>query len=182
MWIALVMLTALASAFIYLRYTAPTYESRSVLQLRNNNTAKQILSMNSFGEETQLLEADVELMRSKVFLGRVIDQLPFEVSYFNRGQILTEEYYVWSFFKVKDLVVQDSSIVDVPVNLVFDGKDAFRLWYTVEGRAVRGDLQTLRDPPHQALQLPHHRGRSPAAERPRDQAEPLLPHQSRTMA
>ncbi|HNU57680.1 MAG TPA: polysaccharide biosynthesis tyrosine autokinase, partial [Flavobacteriales bacterium] len=146
-WIALVMLTALASAFIYLRYTAPTYEARSVLQLRNNNTAKQILSMNSFGEETQLLEADVELMRSKVFLARVIDQLPFEVSYYNRGQILTEEYYVWSFFKVHDLVIQDSSIVDVPVNLVFDGKDAFRLWYSVQGVQFEGTykpFETLR--------------------------------------
>jgi hypothetical protein len=45
-WIVLCVLTAIASAFIYLRYTAPTVRNtRSILQVRESNTAKKILSM-----------------------------------------------------------------------------------------------------------------------------------------
>ena len=134
-WIALAMLTALASAFIYLRYTAPTYEARSIIQLSSNNTAKEILNttINAMGEESHTIEADVELMRSKYFLGRVLDKLPFQVSYYNRGQILTEEYYTRSFFKVQDLQITDSAIMDVPVNLDFNNAKEFRLWYVVAG-------------------------------------------------
>ena len=38
-WIVLCVLTAIASAFIYLRYTAPMYETRALLQVRESNTA-----------------------------------------------------------------------------------------------------------------------------------------------
>ncbi|MBP7156419.1 MAG: hypothetical protein KBA60_10450, partial [Flavobacteriales bacterium] len=87
-WIALCVLTAVAAAFIYLRYTAPIYQSRALIQLRESNTAKQILSINSFTEDNNL-QADVELMRSQFFMARALEKLPLEVSYFNRGQILT---------------------------------------------------------------------------------------------
>ncbi len=126
-WIALCMLTALASALIYLRYTAPTYQARTVIQLRANNTAKEVLntSMAAMGEETQPVEAEVQLMRSAYFLDRVIEKLPLGISYYNRGQILTEEYYTSSFFKIQDLEVTDPAIIDQPVNLVFLGKGRF---------------------------------------------------------
>ncbi|HRF81889.1 MAG TPA: Wzz/FepE/Etk N-terminal domain-containing protein [Flavobacteriales bacterium] len=141
-WIALCMLTALASALIYLRYTAPTYEARSVIQLRSNNTAKEVLSMGAVVDESENIVAEVEFMRSKTFLSRIIDKLPLQVSYYNRGQILTEEYYTWSFFKVNDLQIQDSSIMDVPVNLIFDGRNGLKIWYTVAGVQFEGKFKT----------------------------------------
>ena len=108
LWIFLCVLTALAAALVYLRYTAPIYESKAIVQLRASNTAKQVLEMSTFGEDNNLL-ADVELMRSAFFMARVIKKMPMEVSYFNRGQILTEEFYTRSFFKVCLLYTSDAA-------------------------------------------------------------------------
>ena len=136
LWIVLCMLTALASAFVYLRYTAPIYESRAVIQLRERNTAKQVLSMNTFGEDQNLL-ADVELMRSKFFLALVIDRMPLEVSYFNRGQILTEEYYTRSFFKLREITVLDQAIQDQPILVDLSKPEKVGISYTLGTREYK---------------------------------------------
>ncbi|MBK9628066.1 MAG: hypothetical protein IPO56_10300 [Flavobacteriales bacterium] len=148
-WIVLCVLTAIASAFIYLRYTAPMYETRALLQVRESNTAKKVLSMNTFTDETNNLQADVELMRSKFFMDRVLAKLPLKVSYFNQGQILTEEYYRLSFFKVEDLHVIDSTIADVPINLDISDRKNMRISYTL------GALYDVRFAPNELVRTPH---------------------------
>ncbi|MBK7946785.1 MAG: hypothetical protein IPJ85_16425 [Flavobacteriales bacterium] len=90
-WVVLVLLLSGASAALYLRYTVPIYESKTILQLGGSNTAQQVLLVSSFIEE-QNIGVDMHFMRSPFFINMVLDRLPLEVSYFNRGQILTEEY------------------------------------------------------------------------------------------
>ncbi|MEX1131814.1 MAG: polysaccharide biosynthesis tyrosine autokinase [Flavobacteriales bacterium] len=133
LWIALFMLTALATSVLYLRYTASIYESRSLLQLRERNTAQQVLSMNTFGEDKNL-QADVELMRSKFFLSKVLKRMPLEVSYFNKGQILTEEFYTRSFFKLRDVSVIDKAIYDQPIMVDLSKPDLVGISYVLGGR------------------------------------------------
>ncbi|HOZ41917.1 MAG TPA: Wzz/FepE/Etk N-terminal domain-containing protein, partial [Flavobacteriales bacterium] len=133
LWIILVMLLALASAFIYLRYTAPTYSTRSILQLRESNTAQQILNVETFVEDKNL-QADVELMRSPFFVGKALDRLDLAVSYFNRGQILTEEYYTRSFFKIKEISVYNDRVRDIPIAVDLSNPTRVTLSYTVGGK------------------------------------------------
>ena len=135
-WVVLVLMLAGASAALYLRYTVPIHQSRSVLQLGGSNQAKQVLLMNSFMEE-QNFAVDLEFMRSRFFLGMALDRLPLRVSYFNRGQILTEEYYVHSFFKLHDLAVTDSIVLDQPVFLDLANPGQVGLSYTVGGRTFK---------------------------------------------
>jgi capsular exopolysaccharide synthesis family protein len=134
-WIFLLMLLALASALLYLRYTAPTYSARTLVQLRESNTAQQVLNVEDFMED-KTLQADVELMRSPFFLGRVLDRMELEVSYFNKGQILTEEFYTRSFFKVRELTVFNEAVRDVPIMLDLSDVGRVTLSYS-DGKAPR---------------------------------------------
>ena len=87
------MLTALQRRSSTCVIRRPLYQPRTLLQLRESNTAKQVLSMTTFMEDNNL-QADVELHAFEVLHRQgALGSLPLEVSYFNRGQILTEEYY-----------------------------------------------------------------------------------------
>ncbi|MBK6775661.1 MAG: hypothetical protein IPG74_07355 [Flavobacteriales bacterium] len=115
-WIAICILLAVAAAYLYLRYTANTFESRALLQFEQSNTAQQVLKVTQFGED-QNLTADVELLHSRFFLLRALKRMPMEVSYFNKGNILTMELYTSSPFILEDIEVQDARILTCPSSL-----------------------------------------------------------------
>lgn len=127
-WVSLCILLAIAAAYLYLRYTPETFEARTMVQIREINTAKQVLNMSTFAEDKNIL-ADVELMRSKYFIAKALKLMPLEISYFNRGQILTEELYNRTFFIVKDVVLLDSAVRDVPISLSMTGPGRYSIQY-----------------------------------------------------
>ena len=113
-WIVLCILLALAAAYIYLRYTAPTYESKAIIQLSQHNNARKVLDVTDITEDKSI-QADVELIRSKFFVGMALDRLPLAVSYYYKGQILTKEFYTESPYTLEDLVVADTLVLDRPM-------------------------------------------------------------------
>ena len=158
--VVLVLLLAGASAALYLRYTVPVFESKAVLQLGETNTAKQVLLMSSYGEE-QNMSVDLIFMRSRLFLGMALDRLPLQLSYFNRGQILTEEYYKYSFFRLEDLVLTDSAVMDVPIYLDFTLLGKAEVSYTANGRPYKSTVQR-----GSIITMPHFTGRLVVHEHP----------------
>ena len=152
-WVTMCILLSLAAAYIYLRYTAPTFESRAILQVSESNTATKVLQVNALMESNNLL-ADVELLRSKFFIAKALEHMPLKVSYFFKGQILTHEYYVHSFFNVEDLEVLDPVILDQPVVAVFTADQQVRLSYSVGEKVVN-----LLVPLGQPVITPHFRCR-----------------------
>ncbi|MEO8734080.1 MAG: GNVR domain-containing protein, partial [Flavobacteriales bacterium] len=133
-WIALSLLLAATGAFIYLRYTPPTYASHVLLQLGQSNNAQTVLNMNNMMEEDHSLQADVQLLRSKFFVAKAVALLPLKVSYFFSGQILTEEHYKQSFYRVDDLDVLDAGVRGRPITLELDDAGKLMLSYTVGGQ------------------------------------------------
>ncbi len=148
-WIFLCILLSLAAAYIYLRYTAPTFESRSILQVSESNTATKVLQVNQLTEDKNLL-ADVELLRSKFFIAKALERLPLKVSYFYKGQVLTHEYYTQCFFEVRDLRVLDPQVLDVPVVCEFADDGFVRLTY-----AVQAQPYSESHPLDQPIRTPH---------------------------
>ena len=47
-WLVIMVTIAVIASSIYLRYTAPTYEARTIIQLGNSDNAKRILNVNQF--------------------------------------------------------------------------------------------------------------------------------------
>ncbi len=131
-WIALCLLLAFAAAWIYLRYTAPNYESKAVLQFGQSNTAEKVLKVSELVEGNNLT-ADVELLRSRYFVAKALRRIPLQVSYFFKGQILTTEFYSESFFVVDDVVLMDSTILDIPIMMEVM-ENSVNLTYTKDGK------------------------------------------------
>jgi len=102
-WICLFFVIAFVGAKIYLRYTPPVYASASVIQVQTSNQANKLLNVeNLYGaENTNGLAEAVELLRSKVFLKRVLSKLPLAISYYTEGTLLNNELYTSSPFNVE---------------------------------------------------------------------------------
>lgn len=93
-WIALIFLAVNAIAYLYIRYTKNLYESESLLKLDFKQDASD-LGIKSMVEDQNLnlLSGEIEIIRSKLFLNRVLDEVNFEASFFSVGHLLTEELY-----------------------------------------------------------------------------------------
>ncbi|MEM9053136.1 MAG: Wzz/FepE/Etk N-terminal domain-containing protein, partial [Bacteroidota bacterium] len=133
----LVILVALGStgAHLYLRYTAPVYEAKTIIQLSNSDNAKRVLNVNQIYEDNSLL-AEIELMRSKLLIERVVKKLPLEISYFEKGEILTDQRYPNSSFVVKMEAIIDSSIMDTPIFVRFQEDGTYN--FEVRGEQLGG--------------------------------------------
>ncbi|MBK7286565.1 MAG: hypothetical protein IPI95_05355 [Flavobacteriales bacterium] len=129
-WIGMCLLLAFSAAYLYLRYTAPTYASSVLLQLGQSNNAQMVLKVNDL-MENNTLQADVQLLRSKFFVAKAVALLPLEVRYFFRGQILTEEYYRQSFYNVDHLKVIDAEVWGRPISVMPLDDGNLQLTYTI---------------------------------------------------
>ncbi|MBL7918138.1 MAG: polysaccharide biosynthesis tyrosine autokinase [Bacteroidia bacterium] len=100
-WI--ILLTFIISgtlAFLYLRYSQPIYESKTLLQI-NDNKADQLLRLSSMDEADNLIAEAIEQIHSKVFLKRVVEKLDITVNYYSEGTFKNNELYKSSPFLVK---------------------------------------------------------------------------------
>ncbi len=123
---ALIIAVALTATFLYLRYTPPVYEARTIIQLSSSDNAKRILNVNQFTEDNSLL-GEIELMKSKLLIARAVKRLPLEVTYFEEGEIMTDQRYPSSSFIIEVLSVQDSSILDQTIYVKFSRNNSYHL-------------------------------------------------------
>ncbi|HET6989701.1 MAG TPA: Wzz/FepE/Etk N-terminal domain-containing protein, partial [Bacteroidia bacterium] len=101
LWVILFLGMAIGGSWLYLRYAQPEYESTAILQINNDNNAKMLNVSGMYDMEDQNeLASAIEVIRSKVFLRRVLSKLPLEVSYFAEGKIKTNEHYKSSPYTV----------------------------------------------------------------------------------
>ena len=107
-WIFLLLCISLSLAFLYLRYTQPVFQSKTIIQINNNNQATKVLNINQIYEEQDPLAASMEIIKSKVFLSRIINFLNLHISYFNEGTFKSSELYTSSPIVV-DLNVKEQA-------------------------------------------------------------------------
>ncbi|MFM7822775.1 MAG: Wzz/FepE/Etk N-terminal domain-containing protein, partial [Bacteroidota bacterium] len=87
-WLALFILVSFSIAFVYIRYTAPSYEAYTVLKLSNDeNQPINVLGQRNFnqGDNATKLAGDIELIRSQVLAQRVVNSMDIGISYFSKG-------------------------------------------------------------------------------------------------
>ncbi|MFN9977252.1 MAG: hypothetical protein ACK58T_45850, partial [Phycisphaerae bacterium] len=97
--------------------------------MAESDQVNKILNVESPVEESQV-EAKLEQLRSKLLISRTIQQLPIRVSYFARGQVLTNEHYTFSPYKIELIEVSDPGIHDIPITIRFDSPDQFSVSYS----------------------------------------------------
>jgi tyrosine-protein kinase Etk/Wzc len=121
-------------SYIYLRYTRPVFESSLIIQLDSEDNAKDILAIENLNSKTEGdLSSQIQLLQSQLLFERAIQRIPYNVSLFSKGNFLTEERYLSSSFNVQPYQLKDSSIINVPIHLEFDGKKVL-LYYEHNGK------------------------------------------------
>jgi tyrosine-protein kinase Etk/Wzc len=93
-WLALVLILINSVAYLFIRYTKNIYESESELKLDIQSNASQ-LGIKSIVEDqnVNIVSGEIEIIGSKLFLNRVLDNSNFEVSFFSIGRVLKEELF-----------------------------------------------------------------------------------------
>jgi tyrosine-protein kinase Etk/Wzc len=99
-WLFLFAVIAFTMAFLYLRYTYPIYESKSIIQIALADKNSRMLLEKDLQLNTDL-PSKVELLKSSTFLERVFNKLPLDVSYYQIGSVLNFEMYKTSPFEIE---------------------------------------------------------------------------------
>jgi len=87
-----------SGAFLYLRYTYPTYRISSMILINeagNTNMAGTDMMLQGFGltPGAQNLDNQILILSSWTLIKRTLDQLPFEIDYYIKGRIMSTSYY-----------------------------------------------------------------------------------------
>lgn len=138
-WIFLLLLIALSSSFLVIRYTKPLYESSSVLKLDIKSEAS-VLGLNNTDEEKSYnnLLSEIELLKSKLFYNKIIDAVDLNVNVFTIGNILDDERYQNAPFKV-EYNINHPEIYDLRFRVGILNDRSFNLSYTFQGKNFNSD-------------------------------------------
>jgi tyrosine-protein kinase Etk/Wzc len=118
-WIFIFFSISIGSIYLYLRYTQPIFESRATIQLTNSNKANDILQVGQPFENNNKLAEAIEVLKSQVFLQRVVKKLNLSVSYLNEGTFKNYELYTSSPFVV-DVKIKNESWYNSKIYIEFD--------------------------------------------------------------
>jgi len=99
-WIVLFFVISFLMAFLYLRYTYPIYEAKSIIQIGLADQNSRFL-FNNVQPNKSDLPSKIELLRSPTFLTRVMNKLPLDISYYQIGNVLNYEMYRTSPFEIE---------------------------------------------------------------------------------
>jgi len=134
-WVLLFFMIAIGGAYLYLKYTPPIFKAKVILQLGQSDNANKILNVGYGGEENDV-QAKLELLRSKLLVQRTVEKIPIGVSYFAKGELLTNEHYILSPYELENMILLDESLRDLPIFVFFRDQNTVDL--TIRGEDFPG--------------------------------------------
>lgn len=140
LWIALIFIVVNAVAYLVVRYTKDLYESVSEIKLDVKNDASE-LGINTFSvdnpQNTDLISGEIEILRSRLFLDKVLDSILLDISYFSRGEVLNHE-----LFENKPYLItynfDKGAVYNMPLFLEETGNESFVLRWGDPVNEVKG--------------------------------------------
>jgi tyrosine-protein kinase Etk/Wzc len=138
-WIALIFITINLTAYLIIRYTQDRYESSSEIKLDVKDEASE-LGINIAGQtpqNTDLISGEIEMIRSRLFLNRVLDSLNLEVSYFSKGEVLNHELFYNSPIHV-DFKITENSYYNKPIFVERESPETFSLLWNEGNNRISG--------------------------------------------
>jgi tyrosine-protein kinase Etk/Wzc len=93
-WLALVLILINSIAYLFIRYTKNIYESDSELKLEIQSNASQLGIKNIVDNQNlNIVSGEIEIISSRLFLNRVLDNSNFDISFYSVGRVLKEELF-----------------------------------------------------------------------------------------
>ena len=138
-----ILFLALVGSLLYLRYTHPVYQSESVIKIGTVNNANAVLNIqnpqfyDAMGMGSNNLAGSIELLRSKLMVSRVLNQMPLDISYYAQGNVLDYEMYRQTPFEISFLLT-DSTFYGVQVFVNFLSETRFQMHYKFNNTVSTG--------------------------------------------
>lgn len=97
-WIILSLVLFFTAAKVYIRYSIPVFQSTTSIMIKGGGGAASELAAFSEistigGMDNNLLENEIEILKSKQLIARVVEALNLNITYFIEGKILKKEIY-----------------------------------------------------------------------------------------
>lgn len=138
-WIISIFLIINLTAYLTIRWTKDLYESESEMKLDIKQDATE-LGIKTLVEDQNLnvISGEIEQIKSKVFLNRVIDSLDINIGYYSIGKVLVDEKYRYSPIKVTADYFP-LHIYDIPIYIDFEPGDlGFEIKLGEDGKPIKG--------------------------------------------
>ncbi|MCO5260172.1 MAG: polysaccharide biosynthesis tyrosine autokinase [Crocinitomicaceae bacterium] len=139
-WIPLLISICFVIATLYLRYTKPIYESELLLQIENEDNAKNVIDIENINSKKDIFYSDIELLKSELLFSQVLHSLGLDVSIFYKGKILTEEKYRSGNLNIVPYHLADSSLCDIPITLEYNSGKIELQYYLDKEYNISGNI------------------------------------------
>jgi tyrosine-protein kinase Etk/Wzc len=121
---------ALFGSYVYLRYATPSYRASGTILIKNNQTgnSNQLgdpkLNQLFLNEGVQSIQNEIEVLKSKPLMERVVDSLHLQISYNAVGKIKSPNIYKQGPFLLRIFELADSS-KPFSLNISFSSDNQF---------------------------------------------------------
>jgi len=140
-WVPLLMIVFYFVGAMYLRYTKPVYESQLVLQIENEDNAKNVIDVENINTKKDIFFSEVELLKSELLFSQALSSLQLNTSIFYKGKILTEEKYKNGSLNIQPYQLTDSTLVGLPINInTFEGDLILTYTFKDKDYSLRGKI------------------------------------------
>ena len=118
---------SLLAAFLYLRYTTPVYQSTGSLIIKEDKKAdgNKLNELIAGGDEINL-QTEIEVLKSRPIMERVVNGAGINFSYFTKGKVRETNVYTDAPFRIEALELTDSA-QPFKLNLIFESASGFRV-------------------------------------------------------
>lgn len=101
---------ALLAAFIYLRYTIPVYNVGGTMLIKSESPSSRSDKFEDMfvNDKAQNIQNEIEILKSKPLMQRVVDSLDLKFTYYVVGKIKTVNIYNQAPFQIHILKLNDS--------------------------------------------------------------------------
>lgn len=121
LWIVLIFLTINLAAYLLTRYTKNLYQSSSEIKLDVKTDASELgISEMVEDQYMNIVAGEIEIIKSKLFLNRVLDRSAFDISFISVGHVLSEEMFRRAPASV-EMLSSDPGLYNVQIK--FEEKD-----------------------------------------------------------
>ncbi len=134
--ILLITVLCVLAARKAVNYLTPQYESTAKLKLDDSNTGlrNNILYKDfDFFSTMNKIMTEVEVIKSKEFLKKVVKEIHWDVDYFRIGEIKKSEIYGTTPFNLS-YAIEDESHYNRPFEIFIESEDTFKLAYSYKNQ------------------------------------------------
>ena len=125
-YIIIFLLITCASAYSYVRWTKPVYESSSIVKLNFESDASVLDISSPVLKQEAEISGEIELLKSRLFFSRVVEAVDLDVSYFRYGRLLDDERYGVNPFEVA-YKIKNASLYNRPIDINLISSERFKL-------------------------------------------------------